>query len=175
MSLFSDLEEARDELDAILTDVLSAVLAEEAMATNHHLPTGPLAVARLAIHDRDGDGYAVVEVRTGVSLARVIAARMMSVASPVVDDIVDSVAEIGNIAAGNVKTLLCRHARLSLPTSEITEQAPYAEPSSPADGGACVRAIVLGHVAQLAIQPEAPIGGLIWPPFTPDEIQERSP
>jgi Chemotaxis phosphatase CheX len=137
------------------------------------LPPGPLAVARLAIHDQFDNGYAIVEVRTGVSLARVIAARMMSVASPQADDIVDAVAELGNIAGGNVKTLLCHHARLSLPTSEITEQAPYAEPD-PDPGGAYVRAIVLGHVAQLAVQPDAAIDGLFWPPYFPEEILERS-
>jgi len=175
MSVFTDLDDhARADLDTILTDVLSSVLAEEAIATHNQLPQGPLAVARLAIHDQLADGYAVVEVRAGVSLARVIAARMMSVAAPAPEDIVDAVAELGNIAGGNVKTLLCHHARLSLPASEITEQAPFAEPE-PHDGGAYVRAMVLGHVAQLAIRPDAAIDGLIWPPSSPDEILERSP
>ena len=99
---------------------------------------------------------------------------MMSVASPSPDDIIDAVAELGNIVGGNVKTLLCHHARMSLPTSEITEQAPFVD-LQPLDGGAYVRAIVLGHVAQLAIRPDAAIDGLIWPPFCPDEILERSP
>ena len=175
MSVFTDLaEHTRADLDLILTDVLSSVLAEEAVPTHHQLPQGPLAVARLAIHDQLDHGYAVVEIRAGVSLAQVIAARMLSVASPTPEDIVDAVAELGNIAGGNVKTLLCHHARLSLPTSEITEQAPFAE-SEPLDGGAYVRAIVLGHVAQLAIRPDAAIDGLIWPPICPDEILERSP
>jgi len=175
VSVFTDLGlHTRAELDLILTDVLSSVLAEEAIPTNNELPQGPLAVARLAIHDQLDNGYAIVEVRAGVSLARVIAARMMAVAAPAPEDIVDAVAELGNIAGGNVKTLLCHHARLSLPTSEITEQAPFAE-SEPSDGGAYVRAIVLGHVAQLAIRPDAAIDGLIWPPFSPDELMERSP
>ena len=173
MTVFLELNVMRVDLDSILTDILSSVLAEDAIPTRHQLPPGPLAVARLAIHDQVEDGYAVVEVRAGVSLARVIAARMMAVASPFPDDIIDAVAELGNIAGGNVKTLLCRHARLSLPTSEITEQAPYAEPES-GEGGAYVRAIVLGHVAQLAVQPDAAVDGLIWPPFTPDEIPERA-
>ena len=174
MNLITELRGAREDLDLILTDVLSSVLAEQAIPTHCQLPPGPLAVARLAIHDQLENGYVIVEVRTGVSLARVIAARMMSVASPLPDDIVDAVAELGNIAGGNVKTLLCHHARLSLPNSEITEQAPYAEPES-GEGGAYVRAIVLGHVAQLAVQPDAAIDGLYWPPFTPEEILERSP
>jgi hypothetical protein len=175
VSLFTELCEVRDDLDLILTDVLSSVLAEEAIPTHCQLPLGPLAVARLAIHDQLDNGYAIVEVRTSVSLARVIAARMMAVASPLPDDIVDAVAELGNIAGGNVKTLLCHHARLSLPNSEITEQAPYAEPEPESgEGAAYVRAMVLGHVAQLAVQPDAAIDGLYWPPFTPDEIPERS-
>jgi hypothetical protein len=173
MSAFTHLDAVHADLESILTDVLSAMLSEEAVSTNSHLPTGPLAVARLAIHDQIEDGYAVVEVRAGVSLARVIAARMMQVASPEPDDIIDAVAELGNIAGGNVKTLLCRHARLSLPNSEITEQPPFSE-SDRDEGTAYVRAIVLGHVAQLAIQPDAAIEGLIWPPYTPDEIPERS-
>jgi hypothetical protein len=173
MSVFAELDESRADLDTILTDVLSAVLAEEATATDRELPAGPLAVARLAIHDQLGDHYALVEVRAGVELAAVIAARMLSVASPVPDDIVDAVAEIGNIAGGNVKTLLCHHARLSLPTSEITDQAPPEEPGAN-DGGACVRAVVLGHVAQLAVHPDAATDGLIWPPSTPDDMMGRS-
>lgn len=175
MNVFTDLDEhARSDLVVILTDVLSSVLAGEAAVTNNQLPQGPLAVARLAIHDQLNDGYAVVEVRAGVSLARVIAARMMSVASPGPEDIVDAVAELGNIAGGNVKTLLCHNARLSLPKSEITEPALFSE-IEPGDGGAYVRAMVLGHVAQLAIRPDAAIDGLIWPPFCPDEVLEESP
>jgi hypothetical protein len=175
MNVFTELDEhTRAELDLILTDVLSSVLAEEAVGTTNQLPTGPLAVARLAIHDQLNNGYAVVEVQTGVSLARVIAARMMSIAAPESEDIVDAVAELGNIAGGNVKTLLCHHARLSLPTSSITEQALFAE-IEPRDGGAYVRAIVMGHVAQLAIRPDAAIDGLIWPPICYDEVLESSP
>ncbi len=104
MSVFTDLDDhTRTDLDTILTDVLSSVLAEEAIATYDQLPQGPLAVARLAIHDQLANGYAVVEIQAGVSLARVIAARMMSIAAPANEDIVDAVAELGNIAGGNVK------------------------------------------------------------------------
>jgi len=174
MSVFTDLDEQiQVELDVILTDVLSSVLAEEAIATRNGLPTGPLVVARLAIHDREHESYAAVEVRTGVGLARVLAARMMSMAAPGPEDIVDAIAEIGNITGGNVKTLLCHHARLSLPTSQITEQAPYANDAD--IEGTCVRAIVLGHVAQLTIQPNAGIDGLVWPPYAFDDTQEELP
>jgi hypothetical protein len=173
MSDFTDLDEhMQAELDLILTDVLASVLAEEAMATRNGLPHGPLVVARLAIHNQLDDEYATVEVRTGVGLGQVLAARMLSMAAPGPEDILDAVAEIGNIAGGNVKTLLCHHARLSLPSSQITEQAPYAALDPDVD---CtfVRAIVLGHVAQLAIQPHAGIDGLVWPPSARDETLEE--
>lgn len=172
MSSFSDLDvQTRLDLDTILTDVLSSVLAEEAMGTLSRLPPGPLAVARLAIHDENGGEYAVVEMSIGVSLARVIAARMLSIAAPGPDDIIDATAEVGNIIGGNVKTLLCHHARLSLPSAQITEQAPYAQ-ADPKDGATCVRAIVLGHVAQLAVHPDAAVDGLLWPPSSSDDILE---
>jgi hypothetical protein len=173
MSVFSELDEIRSELDTILTDVLSSVLAEEALPTDDELPAGPLVLARLAIHDELGDSYAVVEVTVGVALARLIAARMMSVAAPSPDDVIDAVAEIGNIAGGNVKTLLCLHARMSLPKSEITDAAANSEQLSDS-AAAHVRAIVLGHVSQLVVHPDAATDGLTWPPFTPDEIPERS-
>jgi Chemotaxis phosphatase CheX len=175
MSVFTDLDEhVQVELDVILTDVLSSILAEEAIATRNSLPGGPLVVARLAIHDQVNETYASVEVRTGVGLGRVLAGRMMAMAAPDAEDVVDAVAEVGNIVGGNVKTLLCHHARLSLPISQITEQAPYAAAESELDG-TCVRAIVLGHVAQLAIQPHAAVDGLVWPPSASDESEEERP
>jgi hypothetical protein len=174
VNVFTDLDaHTKADLDLILTDVLSSVLVEEAVETDDPLPIGQLAVARLAIHDQLNHGYAVVEVQAGVWLARVIAARMLSIAAPGPDDIIDAIAELGNIACGNVKTLLCHHARLSLPTSEITERVPSAEAEAE-HGGVCVRAMVMGHVAQLALRPDAAIDGLIWPPFCPDEILESS-
>lgn len=174
MSVFTELDDVRVDLDMILTDVLSSILDEEAIATESELPSGPLAVARLAIHDEPGDCYAIVEFKAGVTLARVIAARMLSVASPQSDDVFDAIAELGNMAGGNVKTLLCLHARMSLPSSAITDPDEFPGPPAPNERGACVRAIVLGQVAQLEVLPGAAIDGLIWPPYTPDEIPERS-
>lgn len=181
MSVFTELdEEVREELGVIITDVFASVLREEAIVTTNQLPVGPTATARLAIHDQsdetsqsdpDEGDFAVIEVRVGVGLARVMAARMMSTSSPGPNDIVDAIAEISNIAGGNVKTLLCHHARLSLPTAQIVDDEQFAE-AEPADGSTYVRAIVLGHVVQLAIHPQAPVADLLWPPMISDATLE---
>jgi hypothetical protein len=168
MTSFDNLEEAQDDLDAIMIDVLGSVLGEEAAPADGPLPTGPVAAARLAIHDEVDDSFAVVEVRIGVALARVLASRMMFVADPSADDILDAVAELGNICGGNVKSLLCQHARLSLPSADIAEGRPPLD-----DSGVQVRAIVLGHVAELAVTPGAPLDGLAWPPHALDEELEN--
>jgi len=175
MSVFTELDDdVREELGVIITDVFASVLREEAIVTVNQLPVGPVALARLAVHDMDGDEYATVEVRVGVGLARVMAARMMSISSPGPEDMVDSIAEISNIAGGNVKTLLCHHARLSLPKAQIIDDERFAE-AEPADGSTYVRAIVLGHVVQLALHPHAPVADLLWPPETSDATLEPTP
>ncbi|GAB6899910.1 hypothetical protein [Kineosporia succinea] len=175
MSVFTDLDDdVREELGVILTDVFSSVLKEEAIITNNQLPVGPMALSKLAIHDfsdKNDEQYAVIEVRVGERLARVMAARMMSISSPGPSDLVDAIAEISNIAGGNVKTLLCTHARLSLPTADIVDDEQFAE-AEPTDGSTYVRAIVLGHVVQLAIHPQAPVAGLLWPPEIHDATLE---
>ena len=120
------------------------------------------------IHDEADDTFAVVEVRVGIHLARVMASRMMFVADPVEEDVLDAIAELGNICGGNVKSLLCQHARLSLPTADIGSGLPSLE-----GAGIRVRAVVLGHVVELAVTPGAPIDGLDWPPAAADEELER--
>jgi hypothetical protein len=166
------IQEITGDVSIILVDVLSSVLSEEAVPTSDPLPPGPLAVARLAIHDHLADEYSMVEVRLGVSLATTISARMLSVAAPTPDDVVDAVAELGNIAGGNVKTLLCQHGRLSLPSAQIAEQEPFW-PLEYVTGAAYVRAIMLGHVAQLAVVPGADPMGLLWPATDPDEPDDH--
>jgi hypothetical protein len=169
VTAFDDLAAAREDIDALLVDVLSSVLSEEAEPVEEGLPPGPLAVARLAIHDALEDAYAVVEVRVGLDLSQVLAGEMMHVADPSPDDVLDAVAELGNICGGNVKSLLCQHARLSLPAAEITQQRP--EDVGPA---VRVRALVLGHVAELGVLPGAPVDGLLWPPSLAEDALERS-
>ena len=168
MTTFDDLVGAQDELDAIVIDVLGSILGEEAAPAYHELPDGQIAVARLAIHDEADDSFALVEVRVGIALARVMAGRMMFVADPEDDDVLDAVAELGNICGGNVKSLLCQHARLSLPSAEIGTGLTAAN-----GAGVRVRAVVLGHLVELAVTPGAPIEGLDWPPAAVDEELER--
>ncbi|GAB3241532.1 hypothetical protein [Kineosporia babensis] len=178
MSVFTGLDDGlREELGVILTDVLSSVLRQEAIVTTNQLPHGSSVTSRLAIHDRSDETpgsegeFAVIEVRVGIGLARVMAARMMSMSTPDTPDLVDAIAEISNIAGGNVKTLLCHHARLSLPSAQISDVEEFAA-ARPADASTYVRAIVLGHVAQLAIHPDAPVADLLWPPTNSDSTLE---
>jgi Chemotaxis phosphatase CheX len=168
MTTFDDLVEAQEELDGIVIDVLGSILVEEAAPAFHDLPDGPIASARLAIHDESDDSFAVVEVRVGIALARVMAGRMMFVADPDDEDVLDAVAELGNICGGNVKSLLCQHARLSLPTADIS-----TGPASLNGTSVRVRAVVLGHLVELAVTPGASIEGLDWPPAAVDEELER--
>jgi hypothetical protein len=169
VSAFDDLDQIRDEVECLHIDVLGAVLQEEAVPVADELPTGPLAVACLAIHDEVDDSFAGVEVRLGATLARVLASRMMFVADPTPDDVLDAVAELGNIVGGNVKSLLCTHARLSLPSAQIDAAAVPLDLSR----GVQVRAMVLGHVTELSVYPAAQQDGLLWPPTAVDETLER--
>jgi hypothetical protein len=168
MTTFDELVEAQEQLDDIVIDVLGSILGEEAAPAYDELPDGQIAYARLAIHDEADDTFAVVEVRVGIALARVMASRMMFVADPLEEDVLDAVAELGNICGGNVKSLLCQHARLSLPTADIGSGLP-----SLAGAGVRVHAVVLGHTVELAVTPGAPIDGLDWPPAAADEELER--
>jgi hypothetical protein len=173
MTTIGEVQEVREELDTILVDVLSSVLSEECYPVSDPLPRPPLACARLAVHDQLDDTYGVVEVSFGLALAEAIAARMMRTPDPTADDIVDAVAELGNIAAGSVKTLLCLHARLSLPSSEITQDPPPWT-LHPDAHVVHVRAEVIGHVAELAVIVGADPTGLLWPPADSDELIGRT-
>jgi hypothetical protein len=164
MSVFDDLDQAMEDLEGLLLDVLGSVLSEDAVPCWDELPPGPQAQANLAVHDQGEGGYLGITVRLGLPLARVLASRMMTVADPSTEDVVDAVGELGNIAGGNVKSLLCQHARLSLPTAELVEEAVPATPDS-----VQVRAVVLGQVVELTLSPGHPAEGLAWPP---ENVQE---
>ena len=158
----------RDAIAAILVDVLHGVLGEEAQPVGDQPPEGETVAAVLAVHDETVDRCASVEVRVGVSLARVLAARMMFLCDPEPEDVLDAVAELGNICAGQVKTLLCRHARLSLPSADVRDgRSPFGPAATRVD------AIVLGQVVELAVTPGATIDGLLWPPAELDDELER--
>ncbi|WP_088315883.1 chemotaxis protein CheX [Kineosporia sp. R_H_3] len=168
MSAIDEFEEAREDLEALLIEVLGSVFSEEAMPVwDDALPPGPIVSSRLAIHDEVDDSYTMVEVRTSAIVARVLASRMLLTADPGPDDLLDAVGELGNIAGGNVKSLLRHSCRLSLPLAEMTDDA-----SAPDVDGVTVRAAVLGQVVELTVHLAGDIEGLTWPGSASEEVVE---
>jgi hypothetical protein len=159
VSALDDWDQVSHDLETLLLDVLTSILDEQAASVPDHLPAGTAVCARLGIHDEDHDTTAVVEVRAGESVSRLVAARMLHVADPTLDDVLDAVGELGNIAAGHVKAVLCRSSRLSLPSVEICSTAAADDREGPR-----VRAAVLGRVVELAVLPGARVDDLLWPP-----------
>ena len=161
MTVLADLDGLAGDVETILTDVLSSILGEEVLPASEAPPPGEQAITRLAIHDLDLDSYVEVEVLLPAALAQVVAARMFGEATPSPDDVVDAVAELGNIAAGNVKAVLFGRSRLSLPLPRLEHSASesFRHPE-----GLVVRAVVSGYVAELAVFPVASSPGLQWPP-----------
>lgn len=161
MTVLADLEGLSADLESILADVLSSILSEEVLPTFDEAPPGEQAISRLAVHDLDADSYLEIEVLIPMPLARQLTARMLSVAAPSADDVVDAVAELGNIAGGNVKTVLFGRSRLSLPLPRFErsegESARHPE-------GLIVRAAVGGHIAEMAVFPVTASIDLEWPP-----------
>lgn len=159
MSAIEEFEAARQDLEALLIEVLGAVFSEEAMASwGETIPPGPVVEAELAIHDESDDSYTMVQIRVGAVMARVLAARMMSVPDPAPEDLLDAVGELGNIVGGNVKSLLRHSCRLSLPSSKITEEAPESRPDA-----VTVRAVALGQVVELSVHEAGDQDGTFWP------------
>jgi hypothetical protein len=155
-----DLESALPDFETLLVDMISMVLGEKATPADTPLPGVPLAISRLLIHDSTDDFYLAVEMRVEGSLATTLTASLLGVDDPAPDDVLDVIAELGNIAAGNVKTLLCNHARLSLPSSTISALAPLDPPGSVRAG-----AILLDCVIELAVMPvSVPDPAARWPP-----------
>lgn len=158
----SELEEARGDLEDLLVEVLGTVFADEAYPVDPEPFTGAagepaVAVSRLEIHEPSDDGYTVVEVRLALAAAQALAERMFQVATPDEDDVLDAVGELGNIAAGNVKSLLRHTSRLSLPSARLV---PADDPGEPA---VTVAAIVEGHCVHLGIFPSDSSDGALWP------------
>ena len=164
MSAIDEFEAAREDLEALLIEVLGTVAGEEAMPVwDEVLPQGPVVSSRLAIHDEDDDSYTMVSIRTSSIVARVLASRMLLTPDPGPDDLLDAVGELGNIAGGNVKSLLRHSCRLSLPTAEVTENDGAVH----GDGGVTVRASVLGQVVELTVDVAGDFSSLYWPGSAP--------
>lgn len=171
MTTIDELEDVRQDLETLLTDVLYSVVGEEAYPTDDSLPHGPVASSRLSAHDMLVDTYLGIHVRVGAVLARLLASRMMAVGDPSPDDLLDAVGELGNIIGGNVKTLLFHTARLSLPVADLADEGTDPDLEIP---GIVVRAQVFGQVAELALTPDAPVDGLFWPPSVDDVMESSS-
>ena len=170
-----ELGEVREDLEALFADVLSGVLNEEAegiaTGTEPDADLDGAVGALLAINDETDDTYLGVQVRVSTMLARLLAARMMACADPGRDDLLDAVGELGNIAGGNVKSLLFTSARLSLPSATLeTAGLPAAREGAAAP--TVIRALVLGEAAELALVPHVDGDGVLWPPSVRPELQE---
>ena len=178
----AEIEAARPDLEGLLTDVLAAVLAEEvevlpaSAATHPTDPSGaPDAAALVAVRDDRTGTDLGVHVRVSPVLARLLAARMFACDEPVSEDLLDAVGELGNIAGGNVKSLLFPSdstARLSLPSAVLGGPATAPPASGDAPRPAVLRALVLGEPVELTLVPNVEAGALIWPPTAATEVLE---
>ena len=166
MSLVAEFENAREDLEGLLVECLETLLNEEVgIAWGQQLPAGPTFSARLGILDAEDNARTQVVVSTGTTVARLIAGRMLAIADPSSDDVLDAIGELGNILGGNVKSLLRHACRLSLPTAEVSEFPIRTEVA-----GVSVQALVLGHLVELTVGAGDSIQGLCWPGSASDEI-----
>jgi Chemotaxis phosphatase CheX len=180
----AEIEAAREDLEGLLTDVLSSVFDEEVevlppSGDDTSGPSGealePDAAALVAVRDDRAGVDLGVHVRVSPVLARLLASRMFACDEPVSEDLLDAVGELGNIAGGNVKSLLFPSdstARLSLPSAVLG--GPATPPPARGDGTLppSIRALVLGEPVELTLVPDVEAGALIWPPTAPIEVLE---
>jgi chemotaxis protein CheX len=170
VSAIEEFEEARDDLEALLTEVLGTVVGEEAVPVwDEGLPPGPVVAVKLGIHDEVDDSFTMIHVRTSAIVARVLASRMLTTADPGPDDLLDAVGELGNIVGGNVKSLLRHSCRLSLPSAEMVEH----EDAHRSPVGVTVRAAVLGQVVELTLDVPDDVAGLYWPGGTAGALEPQ--
>jgi hypothetical protein len=158
-----DLGSLVPDLEALLPEMSSSVLGEASMPVlDGRRPAAPTGVSRLVVHDAVADWYLGVEVRASVELVSRLATKLLGVTDPAPDDMLDVIAELGNIAAGNIKTLLRTHGQLSLPSSVLLT-------TSLDDPAGLVRTaiVVLDQVLELAVMPLSRTDGAItdarWP------------
>ena len=143
------LQAAAPYLDTLLGEMILAVLGEESLPiVDGRRPATPTAASHLVIHDLADDSYLAVEIRASAELVSALAAKLLGIADPSPDDMLDVIAEFGNIAAGNVKTLLCTNGRLSLPASAL-QAAGGDDPVGTVRAGA----ELLDQVLELVVMP----------------------
>jgi hypothetical protein len=145
-----ELASAAPHLEMLLGELISSVLGEESLPVlDDRRSTAPMAVSHLVVHDVADDSYLAVEVRASADLVSGLAAKLLGIPDPPPDDMLDVIAELGNIAAGNVKTLLCTNGRLSLPASALLTTRRYDDPAGTVRAGA----ELLGQVLELVVMP----------------------
>lgn len=172
MRLVDELELARAEFEDLLVETLGSMLDPDTVG---HAPVGsgpdlPALCSTLAIHDMQDDSYTFVEVRVGVDIGRRIAEQMFGEPDPAGEDLLDVIAELGNILAGNVKALVRHSCQLSLPSARVLDAAGD-EP----EGSVRVGASVLGHLVELTVYPVSSSRvdrGIRWPGATKDQLLE---
>ena len=166
------LVKEREDLEALVADVVANVFGEEAetimTATGTDGAGADGAAALLVIHDESDDTYLGVQVRVSSALATLLAARMLACSEPTPEDLLDAVGELGNIVGGNVKSLLFTSARLSLPSAALGDVAlpPAREDAA---GPTLISADVLGEPLVLVLVPHVDGVGPVWPPSAGSE------
>jgi hypothetical protein len=169
VSAMDVIEDARADISALLAEVICAVLDEKVVpGCAGTIDLGPCVRARLAVCDQVDGSAMLIELRMEIMVARFLAGHMMATSAPGVEDVLDAVGELGNMAAGNIKTLFPHSYRLSLPTVELMAEAP----EHPADA-VVVRAGVLGQPVELSVAPVADTTDLYWPGIDQDSALER--
>ena len=157
------LQSAGPYLETLLGELIASVLGEESLPVlDGRRPTAAPATSRLIVHDLADDSYLAVEVRASVDLVSELTVKLLGLPDPPPDDMLDVIAELGNIAAGNVKTLLCNNGRLSLPASALLTTASR-DPADTVRTGA----ELLGQVLELVVVPlsatDAAVVAARWP------------
>jgi chemotaxis protein CheX len=111
-----------EDMNHIVGEVWDAVFGLAISPTTPLLFDGPVITATVRLH---GEHDASLVVRCGNDLAEQMASRIFNLEPGALepDDLRDTVGEVANIVAGNVKSMLGGECSLSVPT--VTEGARH--------------------------------------------------
>ncbi|MBK6870117.1 MAG: chemotaxis protein CheX [Kineosporiaceae bacterium] len=175
MSVTDEFEEHRQDLEDLLVEVLASLLGADEVSPgwDEAMDDTPVLASQLAIFDRSDESFTIVEIQAPLMVGRMIGSQLLGDPNPSPEDLLDMVAELGNILAGNVKSLVRHSCRLSLPTADAHERP------RPSAGGVRVTAYVLGSTIELTVRPAGagePGPDVCWPGSnTYDELLETQP
>lgn len=176
MTVIDEFEEHRQDLEDLLVEVLGSLLGADEVAPgwDEPLEDTPVLASQLAIFDREDGSYTMVEIQSPLLVGRLIGSQLLGVANPSPEDLLDVIAELGNILAGNVKSLVRHSCRLSLPTADA-----HGRPRPSAGRGVRVTASVLGSTIELTVRSagaDEPGPDVCWPGSENyDEVMETQP